>query len=178
MRALLLCTVLATCPLAVLAVGFNDDDPPTPTETTKTCTDGQVWDAETESCVDPDKSGLNDADRMKAVRELAYAGRITDAERVLNAMVDQDSDAVLTYRGFTARKAGRTEDAHEWYARALKVNPDNLLARSYLGQWHLEKGDFQLARAQLSEIRQRGGRSTWPEISLRMAIQSGSGSSY
>ncbi len=115
---------------------------------------------------------------MKAVRELAYAGRITDAERVLNAMVDQDSDAVLTYRGFTARKAGRTEDAYEWYARALEVNPDNLLARSYLGQWHLEKGDFQLARAQLSEIRQRGGRSTWPEISLRMAIQSGSGSNY
>lgn len=116
---MLLFTVLATCPVAALAVGFNDDDPPTPTETTKTCTDGQVWDAETESRVDPDKSSLNDTDRMNAVR------------------------------GFVARKVGLTEDAYDWYTRAP-----------------------------LSEIRQSGGRSTWPELSLRMAFQSGSGSSY
>lgn len=178
MRVLLLSMLLVAPPLAAFAVGFNDDDPPTPTETTTTCTDGQIWDVESEACVDPDETGLNDTDRMQAVRELAYAGRITEAERVLDAMVDQTSDGVMTYRGFTARKAGRLADAHAWYARALDTNPDNLLARSYLGMWHVESGDIPLARAQLTEIRRRGGRSTWAEFSLRMAIGSGSGYSY
>lgn len=178
MRSVFLSLALSIAPLAAFAVGFNDDDPPTPTETTTTCTNGQVWDADANSCVEPDKSSLNDTDRMNAVRELAYAGRLSEAERVLNAVTDQDADAVLTYRGFIARKSGQTDAAFAWYERALAVNPDNLLARSYLGQWHVETGNITLARAQLSEIRQRGGRSTWPEVSLRMAIQSGTGYSY
>lgn len=178
MRALLLATTLITAPALVFAVGFDDDTPPTPTDTTKTCTDGLVWDAEIKSCVEPTDSSLNDTDRMNAVRELAYAGRIVDAERVLDAVTDQSADSVLTYRGFTARKAGRRDDAYVWYNRALEANPDNLLARSYLGQWHAETGNITLAKAQLSEIRQRGGRSTWSEMALRMAIQSGRGYSY
>jgi len=34
------------------------------------------------------------------------------------------------------------------------------------------------AQTQLSEIRARDGRQTWPEIALRMAIDSGTGPSY
>lgn len=178
MRHAVWALALTVAPVAALAVGDDDDQPPTPTETTTTCTKGQVWDADAKACVDPDKSSLNDPDRMRAVRELAYAGRLSDAERVLNAVSDQESDAVMTYRGFIARKSGRTNDAHDWYANALAANPNNLLARSYLGQWYVETGNTALARAELREIRQRGGRATWPEISLRMAIQSGSGYSY
>jgi tetratricopeptide (TPR) repeat protein len=178
MRSLMMVAALIAAPSIAMAVGTESDTPPTPTETTKTCANGAVWDAATETCVEPTDSSLNDNDRMKAVRELAYAGRIKDAERVLDAMVLQNSDGVLTYRGFTARQAGRTDEAYEWYERALNENPDNLLARAYLGQWHVESGNIELARAQLSEIRQRGGRSTWPELSLRMAIQSGAGYSY
>lgn len=178
MHRAILTVLLVVYQMAALAVGFNDDDPPTPTETTKTCTDGQIWDEKTKACVDPDKSSLNDRDRMNAVRELAYAGRLSDAERVLDAVSDQEGDAVMTYRGYIARNLGRTDEAYDWYGRALAANPDNLLARSYLGQWHVESGNIDLARAELSEIRQRGGRSTWPEISLRLAIQSGTGYSY
>lgn len=178
MRPLILAATLISAPMLALAVGSDSDTPPTPTDTTKTCTDGKVWDADTKSCIEPSDSSLNDSDRMNAVRELAYAGRIGDAERVLDAMTDQTADGVLTYRGFTARKAGRTEEAYDWYAKALETNPDNLLARSYLGQAHVAAGNIVLARAELSEIRQRGGRSTWAEISLRMAIESGKGSSY
>lgn len=176
MRKLMIAAAFA--PTLAFAVGTESDTPPTPTETTTTCTNGMVWDTESKSCVEPTDSSLNDTDRMNAVRELAYAGRILDAERVLDAVQDQTSDAVMTYRGFTARKAGRMDDALGWYERALAANPNNLLARSYMGQWHVESGNIKLARAELSEIRQRGGRSTWPEISLRLAVQSGSGYSY
>ena len=178
MRGVFLSLALSVAPLAALAVGFNDDDPPTPTETTTTCTKGQIWDADAKSCVEPDKSSLNDTDRMNAVRELAYAGRLSEAARVLDAVTDQGADAVLTYRGFIARKSGQSDAAFAWYKRALTANPDTLLARSYLGQWYVETGNITLARAELSEIRHRGGRSTWPEVSLRMAIQSGAGYSY
>lgn len=178
MRTTFLTLALATMPVSALAVGFNDDTPPKPTETTTTCSNGQVWDADVKLCVDPDKSSLNDSDRMKAVRELAYAGRLLDAERVLDTVLDQQADPVLTYRGFIARKSGNSDAALDWYGRALATNPDNLLARSYLGQWHVEQGNVALARAELREIRQRGGRSTWPEVSLRMAIQSGASYGY
>lgn len=178
MRTFILAATLATLPALAYAAGSDSTTPPTPTDTTKTCTDGKVYDADTKACVEPTDSSLNDTDRMKAVRELAYAGRIDDAERVLDAMTDPSADGVLTYRGFTARVAGRTEEAYDWYARALAANPDNLLARSYLGQAHVAAGNIELARAELSEIRQRGGRSSWPELSLRMAIESGKGYSY
>ncbi|MCR9157794.1 MAG: hypothetical protein NXH80_11140 [Rhodobacteraceae bacterium] len=178
MRRLMIAAAFATTPVLTFAAGTESDTPPTPTETTTNCTNGMVWDSDTKACVEPTDSSFNDTERMNAVRELAYAGRISDAERVLDAVEDQESDGVLTYRGFTARKAGRMNDAYTWYTRALSANPNNLLARSYMGQWHVESGNIELARAELSEIRQRGGRSTWPEMSLRMAIQSGSGYSY
>lgn len=169
---------VAFAPLASLAAGGGSSTPPTPTETTTTCRDGQVWDEDAQACVMPEKSSLNDAERMDAVRELAYAGQLSEAERVLETVVDQRADAVLTYRGFIARKSGRTHEALDWYMQAISANPNNLLARSYAGQWYVEQGEITLAREELSEIRQRGGRSTWPELSLRMAIQSGATYGY
>ena len=41
-----------------------------------------------------------------------------------------------------------------------------------------KRGEMELAQAQLSEIRARGGRQTWPELSLRLAIQNGGTFSY
>lgn len=158
-------------PSFAFAAGGNSA--PTQTETSKTCQNGQVWDANSNSCVSANDSSLNDTDRLDAVRELAYAGRMFDAERVLNAVNDQTLDGVLTYRGFLARQLGRDEEANDWYAKALHQNPGNLLARSYLGQAHVKSGNVELARLELSEIRKRGGRQTWAEISLRLAIDSG-----
>ena len=178
MRGLLLAALVAALPVATFAVGSDDTSPPVNTDTTKTCTNGTVWNPDTKSCVAPTDSSLNDANLFRAVRELAYFGRLKDAERVLDAMTEQDADGVLTYRGFIARKSGRTDEAYEWYVRALEQNPDNLLARSYLGQGYVEEGRFELARAELSEIRARGGRATWAEFSLRMALRSGQGVSY
>ena len=99
---------LALFPMTVFAAGGETDMPPTPSEKTTECAEGQVWDKATQSCMDP----------------------------------------------------------------------DNLLARSYMGQGHVASGEMVLAQAQLTEIRMRGGRNTWAEASLVQAITTGSGTSY
>lgn len=63
-------------------------------------------------------------------------------------------------------------------ARAPRRNPDNILARSYKGRGHVDHGEFDLARTELTEIRARGDRQTWAEAALRLAIERGRGVSY
>jgi len=160
-------------PAQAAGMGGSDTTPPKPTETSETCEGVQVWDPETKSCVDP-KEGALDADTLyRAVRELAYAGRFRDAQGVLRAMPDQSEDRVLTYWGFTHRKLGDRVLARSFYERALAVNPDNLLARSYMGQGFIADGDTDAAIAQWREIKARGGNGTWAEAALRRAIRTG-----
>lgn len=165
------------CALAASAhaAGTETDSTPPPPPA---CDQGLVRDAETGLCVAPQDSRLDDDERYAAMRALAYAGQIDHAIAVLGAMTDQRADRVLTYRGFTARQQGDMETALRWYRAALLANPDNLLARSYMGQAFVETGNNAAARAELSEIRRRGGRGTWPETALRLAIGSGRGVSY
>ena len=154
------------------AAGDDDTTPPAPTPTPR-CPEGQIHDRKVEKCV-PVKSGaLNDDDRYQAVRELAYLERYTAALMVLDAMSDQRDDRVLTYRGFIKRKVGQMDQAFQYYRDAIDKNPDNLLARSYMGQGFVELGDIPLARRQHQEILTRGGQGTWAEVSLRDALASG-----
>lgn len=168
--ALLLSTFL---PFAAFAAGSDDTEPPQPTETTTVCEKGFVWDEKTETCVEPVKESLNDDQRFRAVRELAYAGRPDEALVVLAAMTEGDSDRVLTYRGFALRKSGDIEGGIAAYEAALVQNPDNLLAHSYFGQLLVEMDEMDLARKHLSAIRDSGGDGTWAEASLEKAIATG-----
>ncbi|MCB1888503.1 MAG: hypothetical protein KDH20_12930 [Rhodocyclaceae bacterium] len=165
-------------PTLALAAGSEDTKPPKPTQTTETCTGTQVWDEKTQKCVNPKKSDLGTDALVGAVRELAYAGRLDDAQGVLAAIADQSDDRVLTYWGFTHRKLGHTELANAFYLKALAKNPDNLLARSYMGQGFVAEGRVDDAIAQWREIRARGGEGTWAEASLRESIRSGITYSY
>ncbi len=177
MRSLMI-AALATLPAAAFAAGSGSDNPPTTTETTTTCTDGMVYDAEAGKCVAPEVESLNDDQRYDAVRELAYAGRLDDALRVLAAMSDQQDDRVLTYYGYIHRAAGDFELGDSYYRQAIDANPDNLLARSYMGQGLVIQGRVDEAYAQLVEIRARGGSGGWPEKALMRAILTGHDTSY
>ncbi|MEP2530971.1 tetratricopeptide repeat protein [Shimia sp.] len=173
-KVVLSCVALASfAPAPLLAAGSDNNDPPQPTQTTKECKKGKVWSDKKKRCVNPENSELNSDTLYDAVRELAYAGRLQDAQRVLKAMPDQNEDRVLTYWGFTHRNMGDLASGMSFYEKALNANPDNLLARSYKGQAHIEAGDLVLARAELLEIRERGGEGTWPEVSLATAIRTG-----
>ncbi len=164
--------------IAFAAGGGGSVNKPVSTPTTETCTGVTVWENGTQKCVDPKESSLDQDELGQAVRELAYAGRQEDAQGVLRVMADQESDLVLTYWGFTHRKMGNMAEAKAFYDRAIEKNPDNLLARSYMGQGFVTEGKMKEAKAQLAEIRARGGKGGWPEESLAKAIKSGQTYNY
>ena len=170
--------IAAVLAAPAFAAGGGSDSPPKPTPTSETCEDGQVWDADSKSCVTAESNLIDDDTRYDAVRELAYAGRIESAQIVLAAMSDQQSDRVLTYWGFTHRKLGDADRAASFYDAALARNPANHLARSYRAQGWVAEGRVEDARAELGVIRARGGRNTWAEASLRLAIEQGRGFDY
>ena len=173
-----LITLLLLTPTVTFAAGSSDSKPPKPTPTSETCEKGQVWDEHTSECVDVESHLLDDDELYGAVREFAYAGRYDDALGALAAMSNPQDDRVLTYRGFIARKEGDFERAMGYYQAALTQNPDNILARSYMGQGLAAIGDLVAAKAQLTEIRLRGGRQTWAEYALAQAIETGVTHSY
>lgn len=167
--------VMAT---ASFAAGGGDSSPPQPTETTKECKTGRIWDEQKKRCVKIKNSSLDADGLYQTLRELAYAGRITDAQEVLAMMPDQDDGRVLTYWGFTHRKLGNQDLAEAYYTRAIAQDPGNHLARSYMGQGFVSQGKYGLALAQWKAIRTHGGTGTWAEVSLRDALQDGQTKSY
>ena len=171
-RPALIAAALAL-PLPALAAGTGDSTAPGTTETSTRCEAGKIWDQRTRACIDAKSEVFDDDTRFAAVRELAYAGRGDSAALVLAAMGEDDSDRVLTYRGFLARTAGDFDGAMAFYAAALERNPANVLARSYMAQGFVAQGRVDAARAELAEIRARGGAGTWAEASLVMAIEAG-----
>ncbi|MEM9341460.1 MAG: tetratricopeptide repeat protein [Pseudomonadota bacterium] len=177
MRSVLLALALAF-PASAFAAGGEDFSPPRPTQTTTECAEGLVYDDTTKACVAPKESNLSDDALYQAVRELAWAGRFETARAAIAAMSDASEDRVLTYLGFIHRKEGDMDGAMAYYSAALSRNPDNLLARSYIGQGFVEMGQIDRALAQLREIRARGGRMTWADVALDQAIRTGRGTSY
>jgi tetratricopeptide (TPR) repeat protein len=159
---------------AALAVG-PEDAPPAPTPTTTICPDGKVWDTREALCVPISESGLvtDPEGFIRTVRELAHAGRHADALALLARAPDPDDTMVLTYRGFSTRSLGYMRRGLDLYDRALAADPDNLLARSYMGMAYLIIGAPHRAEAQLAEIRARGGTGHWPERALAAAIAQG-----
>jgi tetratricopeptide (TPR) repeat protein len=170
---MILAAVVAMAPYAAFAVGSDDSEPPKPTATTTECEEGMVWDEKTETCVKPDEQSLNDDQRFRAVRELAYAGRPAEAMVVLAAMTEGETSRVMTYRGFLLRQTGEIEASIAAYDRAIALDPANILARSYYGQLLVQMDELQLASVQLDAIRLHGGTGTWAERALQTAIESG-----
>lgn len=170
--------LLSLLPAMAYAAGSDSAEPPKTTKTTTECKTGEIWDEKTQACVDADGASLDDNQRFDAVRELAYAGRPEAALVVLSTMTEGRTDRVLTYLGFANRKAGRVDLGFRYYAEALEQNPANILARSYLGQALVERGDIALARAQLNEIRARGGAGSWAETTLALAVGTGQTTNY
>ena len=161
----------------VHAAGGGGSNPPKPTNTTKKCLFGRVYDEAAGRCVKPNKTNFTEDQLYDAVREMAYDGQYEHAQDILRVM-DQNDDRVLTYWGFTYRKMGELELANVFYENAITANPDNILARSYMGQGFVSEGRTDLAIEQWREIKARNGEGTWAEASLREAIQTGLTYSY
>lgn len=77
---------------------------------------------------------------------------------------------VLTYIGFATRKLGDIERGIGYYHRALALDPDLNIAREYLGEGYLQKGDLKAAKRELEEIAKRCGTACEAYRDLAEAI--------
>jgi tetratricopeptide (TPR) repeat protein len=172
MKTLSTLTTLATMSFASIgfAAGSDSTEPPIKTETTQVCENGQIWDEKKAECVNPQSGALSDDTLYGAARELAYDGQYDNALKVLAVAENQNDPRILNYKGFANRKAGRMEEGMAYYQAALAIDPDYILARSYMGQALVSEGDFLGARDQLLEIEARGGRDTWAYAALEKAL--------
>lgn len=152
------------------AAGSDSTEPPVKTETTQLCKDGEVWDEKTQACLKVQGGLLTDDQIYAAAREMAYDGQHDNALMVLGFAANQNDPRILNYKGFAHRKAGRLDEGMAYYQAALRLDPDFILARSYMGQGLIADGDLDGAKEQLSEIAARGGAGTWAYAALDMAL--------
>ena len=84
------------------------------------------------------------------------AGAYPDAIALLEGVLERDprNAGAHNYLGFSLRKLGRLEEAHEAYTRALALDPDHLGANEYIGELHLEMGRVDLAKGRLARLDQ------------------------
>ena len=172
MKTVATLVALATLAFAPMtfAAGSDDTEPPVKTETTKDCKKGKIWDEEKGKCVKPQQGAMSDDALFKAARELAYDGQYENALQVLAVAEDPNDPRILNYKGFANRKAGRMAEGMAYYQAALAIDPNYILARSYMGQALVSEGDYLGARDQLLEIEARGGADTWAYAALEKAL--------
>ncbi|PLS21984.1 tetratricopeptide repeat protein [Neptunicoccus cionae] len=154
---------------AALAAGDGNSSS-TPTEAA--CKKkGMVLDPKTEKCVEAERGMFPDELLYINARSMAYDGQYEDAIRLLSLVREKDDPRVLNYLGFSHRKLGDLQTALIYYQRALEIDPDYILARSYMGQGFVADGNMEGARQQLGEIRTRDGESSWAYVMLENAIE-------
>lgn len=98
----------------------------------------------------------SDGDLFYAGYWMARTGHYDEAISYLKLTANPDA-RTLTYIGFATRKSGDVDGAFAYYRKALALDPDFVVARAYLGEAHLSKGDVSAARVELAEIARRCG---------------------
>ncbi len=87
---------------------------------------------------------------------LAKSGKYEEALAYL-ALANASDERVQTYIGYATRKLGKVDAALPHYAKALEINPNYTVARAYLGEAYLSRGDAARAKVELQEIASRCG---------------------
>lgn len=128
-------------------------------------TDQAAWLA----CIGGPDQTASAAERFYAGYWLAKSGAYKKALTYLKT-ADQSDPRVVTYIGFALRKLGKVEQALPYYAKALALDPNYNVARAYLGEAHLTRGDLGEAKRELSEIARRCGQHCAEHIDLAKHI--------
>lgn len=156
-RILAVTIALATLSGAAFAAG--DGGGGSSNQTAEQCKKGFVWDKKKEKCVKAESALPQDL-LYEGGYDLAMAGRYEEAIRILALAPDKADPRVLNYLGYAHRKAGRIDVGLGYYREALRINPDYTLARAYMGEAFLMRGDIASAKAQLDEIARRAGTAS------------------
>lgn len=84
---------------------------------------------------------------MRLLAAQRYEVAIADLE-LLQADYPDDAD-VLNLLGYSHRKLGHFEEAHDFYSQALEIDPFHLGANEYLGELYLQTDELEKAQEQL-----------------------------
>jgi predicted Zn-dependent protease len=95
-----------------------------------------------------------------AAGDLDSARTLVDAQKYQEALpalrqLDQQSPNnpdILNLIGFSLRKTGKTEEAFDYYNRALALNPHHRGANEYLGELYLETRQPEKAKERLAVL--------------------------
>jgi tetratricopeptide (TPR) repeat protein len=114
--------------------------------------------AQWKACAERVAASQQDAELFYAGYWLAKGGKYQEALGFLRQAKAPD-ERILTYIGFATRKLGDVDGAMRFYDKALDVNPNYSVARAYMGEGFLSRGEPDKALQQLTEIERRCGRS-------------------
>ena len=126
--------------------------------TTPNCPKGQAWSKKQKKCVNAQRGMIDDDSIYETGRNLAMAGRYSEAITILSLAADKTDPRILNYLGYSHRKSGRVLVGLGYYQEALRHDPNYTLVREYMGEAYLQNGDLDAARAQLAEIEKRCGK--------------------
>ena len=129
-------------------------------------------------------SGNSSASDLNVVAKIASAqqdirqGWYSEAIQKLQSVVEQDNQNADAYNllGFASRKLDRTDDAEEFYAAALKIDPDHLGALEYQGELFLMLDQPEKANANLARLLELCGANCHEYLDLKSDIASYQGS--
>ncbi|MGD9867833.1 MAG: tetratricopeptide repeat protein [Hyphomicrobiales bacterium] len=136
----------------------------------RTCPTGEIWSCTRKECVKRTSSGATDVQLYTEALSLIQESRFREALDLLHAVQNQQDPKVLNYIGYSTRKLGDVDKGLTYYHKALALDPDLNIAREYLGEGYLQKGDVASARLQLAEIEKRCGRTCHEYEELDEAI--------
>ncbi len=94
------------------------------------------------------------------------------AQMAADALLAEDPMYVdaLVLRGQINREQGQQRTAYDHYDAALQVDPDHVLAKSYLGQLFLDIGRVDRAKLYLTELDEQCPFGCGPALMLERAI--------
>jgi predicted Zn-dependent protease len=103
-------------------------------------------------------ANLKSAD-LNSARALVDAQKYDEALTALRQLNQEspDNPDLLNLIGFTLRKIGKTDEALDYYDRALALNPQHRGANEYLGELYLETKQPEKAKERLEVLHQACG---------------------
>ncbi len=143
-----------------------------------TCKKGYVYSKKKKRCVRKSSEHLAPSDLTAYGWQLARAGEYLGAIDAFKAAGAANDPEVLNGLGYSHRKLGHLVTGIDYYQKALEIDPDYVLARSYLGEGYVLSGRIDLARIELSEIAQRCGKTCPEYVALLRTIETGTANDW
>lgn len=109
-------------------------------------------------CLGAARVEMSDEELFYAGYWLAKSGHYEKALTYLY-LTRSKNEKILTYIGYATRKLGDVDQAIPFYTQALFKNPNYVVARAYLGEAYLTRGEPDRAKRELQEIERRCGIS-------------------